>query len=97
MDLRHAAANVALTVMLCVMAMFLHPVAHGPYSAVHGPTTALRARYRSLTILVAMARAAFCLTALIAFFWRSSAALVDGTSTSSLPFRDGPDPLPLRC
>jgi hypothetical protein len=97
MDLRHLAADATLMVIVCVAAMFLHPVAHGPYSAVHGPTSALRAYHRSRVVLTAIALAAFSAAAqltsgmtLLAFFALGGTALIIFSNR-------GPEPCPLRC
>ncbi len=94
MDLRHAAANIAATVLLCIMAMFLHPVAHGPYSAVHGPTTALRSLYKLW--LLALAAVAVVLSAAL----RAPGAFAGSNRHSGAACAiSGPTlkPLPLRC
>ncbi len=96
MELRHAASDIALMVLVCVMAVFLHPIAHGPYSAVHGPTTALRAHYRSVVVRISIALAAFSLAALLlpgCWFALYFAAFA-GFAALSAP---SPAPLPLRC
>ena len=66
MRFRSIAMDVAVMVIVCIAAMFLHPIIHGPYSAVHGPTTALRAHYRALAIFTSMALAAFSVAAQLA-------------------------------
>jgi hypothetical protein len=40
--------------MVCVLSIFFVPLAHGPYSAVHGPTTALRAFRQKLHLVLSM-------------------------------------------
>ena len=39
----------AFLVMLCTVSLLLFPAMRGPYSAVHGPVTALRAARRKLS------------------------------------------------
>jgi hypothetical protein len=48
------AHEVAVIAMVCVLSVFFVPVAHGPYSAVHGPTTALRALRNRAQVALAM-------------------------------------------
>jgi hypothetical protein len=46
---RHLAFELAVLAMLCIVGIFLFPATAGPYSAVHGPASALlslRARMR---------------------------------------------------
>ena len=46
---RHFAFELAILAILCVISIFLFPATAGPYSAVHGPVSALlslRARIR---------------------------------------------------
>ncbi len=102
MDLRHAAADIALMVLVCVMAMFLHPIAHGPYSAVHGPTTALRAHYRSIVVRISIALAAFSVAALLLPGVAAAAlgcrfALFAAFATFAVLSAPDSAPLPLRC
>ncbi len=62
MDLRDIAGAVILLI-LCIGAMALFPVAHGPYSAVHGPTTSLRERRLVWLLRTSIALAASVLAA----------------------------------
>lgn len=39
----HIGCELAVLAALCVLSIFLFPSAQGPYSAVHGPVTALQA------------------------------------------------------
>lgn len=52
--------QLAIVTMLCVVGIFLFPVAVGPYSAVHGPATALLAFRAAMKLRVAIAVAALC-------------------------------------
>ncbi len=94
MDLRHAAANTAVAVLLCVMAMFLHPVAHGPYSAVHGPTTALRSLSK-LWLLALAAVAVVFSPGLLGLSAYARAACHAGAAFAGSGLT--PKHLPLRC
>ncbi len=95
-DLRSLATDTALMVILCVMAMFLHPVAHGPYSAVHGPTTALRAGYRARAVFTAIALTSVTLARRLAAV---SHAAQTGQALAAAPaaLRSSPQLAPLRC
>lgn len=57
MSWRHFGFEFVLLVVICVAALFFFPVAHGSYSAVHGPVTALRSiKYRlRIWMILAMA------------------------------------------
>jgi hypothetical protein len=50
---------VGFFVVGCVLALFFFPLAHGPFQATHGPTTAFRAGRQFLSILYSLIRAAF--------------------------------------
>jgi hypothetical protein len=55
MTLGRIACGLALLAVLCVLGIFFFPVINGPYSAVHGPVTALlsiRAAARLRTTIV---------------------------------------------
>jgi hypothetical protein len=52
--------HLAIVTMLCVVGIFLFPVAVGPYSAVHGPVTALLAVRTAMKLRLAIALAALC-------------------------------------
>ncbi|HMK21626.1 MAG TPA: hypothetical protein VK466_04790 [Terriglobales bacterium] len=51
---RHWMLEVAVVATLCVLSMFFVPAAHGPYSSVHGPTTALRSWRTRLQLALSM-------------------------------------------
>jgi hypothetical protein len=55
---RHFSYEFALVAILCTVALFLFPAAHGSFSAVHGPVTTLRSIKVKLRIWVALALAA---------------------------------------
>jgi len=40
----------SIVVLICALAIFLFPASTGPYSAVHGPVTALRALHAALAV-----------------------------------------------
>ena len=51
---RHWAYEVAVLAMVCVLSIFFAPLAHGPYSAVHGPVTALRSLRNKVQVVVCL-------------------------------------------
>ena len=55
---RHFGFKFVLLLILCTAALFFFPVAHGSYSAVHGPVTALQSIKSRLRMWVIMAVAA---------------------------------------
>ena len=63
--------ELAIVVIVCVLGIFLFPAAAGPYSAVHGPVTALRAMRSSIRLRWAIARTARFCAADIPVFHRS--------------------------
>ena len=56
---RHFGFEFVLLVVICVGALFLFPIAHGSYSAVHGPVTALRSIKNRFHISLISVLAAF--------------------------------------
>ena len=64
---RHIAHELAVIAIVCVIGIFLFPATAGPYSAVHGPVTALEAMRASIRIACAMIMAAFVLDLLLHF------------------------------
>jgi hypothetical protein len=58
MILGRAGRNLAVLAVLCVLMVFLFPAVQGPYSAVHGPATALQAARAAVRLRVAIAQAA---------------------------------------
>lgn len=71
MMVRHFGYELALLVILCILGIFLFPAASGPYAAVHGPVTALRAVRAAARLRWAMALAALGMAGL--GFWLSYA------------------------
>jgi hypothetical protein len=55
---RQLSYEVAVLAILCSTALFFFPAVRGPYSAVHGPVTALRSIQKRLRIWLVMALAA---------------------------------------
>jgi hypothetical protein len=55
MFLRHFSYEFAILAILCIAAIFLFPVIQGPYSAVHGPVTALLSIKARLLMWLALA------------------------------------------
>src|SRR5215469_12896238 len=51
MSLGRGLRLVVLTALICVMAIFLHPAASGPFASTHGPLTPLRAQRLALAII----------------------------------------------
>jgi hypothetical protein len=51
---RHLGYELALTAIVCTLAIFLFPSVSGPYPIVHGPVTALRAMRAWLVLLIGM-------------------------------------------
>ena len=48
------ASEIAVVAMVCVVSIFFTPLAEGPYSAVHGPVTALRSLRNKLWLVFSM-------------------------------------------
>ena len=82
MDLRWV-GSVALLAVIAVAALFLFPLAHGSYSATHGPGTDLKAKHLLTALMFVIAAGAFSLVQALAslvllclaFNWFESAAL----------------------
>lgn len=51
---RHWARDVAIFALVGLLSVFFVPAGHGPYSAVHGPMTALRCVRNKLQLVLAM-------------------------------------------
>lgn len=65
MDLRWV-GSVALLAVIAVAALFLFPIAHGSYSATHGPGTDLRAKHLLTALMFVIAAGAFSLVQALA-------------------------------
>jgi hypothetical protein len=50
--------KVSVVAVFSVLAIFLFPTVHGPYSAIHGPVTALRAVHAAASLRLAILAAA---------------------------------------
>jgi hypothetical protein len=46
--------------LLCILTIFFFPAAHGPYSTVHGPVTALQAARQAARTKIAIMQTARC-------------------------------------
>jgi uncharacterized membrane protein len=66
------ACQLAIVTILCVLGIFLFPAASGPYSAVHGPASALIAIRAAMQFYRAIAVAALCFSGGIIFWYRSA-------------------------
>ncbi|MGH9523914.1 MAG: hypothetical protein ACRD3E_15425 [Terriglobales bacterium] len=65
MDLRWV-GSVALLAVIAISALFLFPVAHGSYSATHGPGTDLRWKQFRSVLMFVIAAAGFALARTLA-------------------------------
>jgi hypothetical protein len=61
--------------MVCILSVFFVPLTHGPYSAVHGPMTALRSLRNRLQLALAMWLAALGFVAATLLARASSASV----------------------
>jgi hypothetical protein len=86
----------ALLVVLCTIALLFFPVVQGPYSAVHGPATALLSlKAKTLLCLALLLAAMHLLARYIAVCHVAPGILVDGTSLPAS--RDFEHTAVLRC
>ena len=91
--------GIAVLVVLCVLGIFFFPAMQGPYSAVHGPVTALLAARAASGLRVAIVRAATAVASSLGFARLTlmlSAWTVVPTSVFAVGFDEGCD-LILRC
>lgn len=51
-------SELAVLALLCVISIFLFPVAQGPYTAIHGPVTALQSFRSAVRLKLAIVAAA---------------------------------------
>ncbi len=63
------ASDLAIIVVVCVISIFLFPVAQGPYSAIHGPVTALQAVRAAIRVRLSIVAAAFRRAPLLTWFF----------------------------
>lgn len=74
------ASELAVLAVLCVLTIFLFPVMQGPYSAVHGPVTALQAARAAARLRVSIVQSALKLSqnsplqSLVLMAWMGSIA-----------------------
>jgi hypothetical protein len=61
---RRLAVKWAVLAVICTAAVFLFPAATGPFTAVHGPATALRAWHMAVSTLAGMALVAMLIRSL---------------------------------
>ncbi len=64
--------ELAIVVIICVIGILLLPASAGPYSAVHGPVTALRAVRTAIKVRWAMMIAALAMSHFAVRFKRGS-------------------------
>lgn len=80
MTLGRTGSELAVLAVLCVLTIFLFPAMQGPYSAVHGPVTALQAARAAARLRIAIMQSAlqssriFLLPSLAVFCWMGVAA-----------------------
>lgn len=58
MILRRIACELAVLSIFCVLLIFFFPVMQGPYSAVHGPATALQAAQAAVRLRIVIVQSA---------------------------------------
>ena len=74
---RRIDCGLAILVLLCVLALFLFPAMQGPYSAVHGPVTALQSARSAARLRVSIVRSALhvlrdsSISLLVVWSWRT--------------------------
>lgn len=77
--------ELSLLVLLCTLMVFLVSAPAGPYSAVHGPVTALRALQAFIVLLLAIAAAALKLALTFPRFFTARWCSPLGLGSSALP------------
>jgi hypothetical protein len=60
----HFRYELAVVAIVCIVSIFLFPIPVGPYCAVHGPATELRALHAAMKLRWVMALAALTLSTL---------------------------------
>jgi hypothetical protein len=86
---RHLKRELSVVALLCTLVIFLHAAPTGPYSVVHGPTTALRALQASIAIFGSIVFAALSLALTLSppfayrKHFRASVGLVDFARVSA--------------
>ncbi|MFZ3343455.1 MAG: hypothetical protein WA609_06070 [Terriglobales bacterium] len=72
-------AELAVLAVVCILTIFLFPVGQGPYSAVHGPASALEAARASARLRITIAQSALKswrhvpFPSFVALFWMTAA------------------------
>lgn len=79
--------EIAVLTVICVLMIFLFPLLQGPYSALHGPVTALRAARAGVHLRLAIVQAALsslagCLISVLAIFAQLSLSNAELQSVS---------------
>lgn len=101
MTLGRVACGLALLAVFCVLGIFFFPVMNGPYSAVHGPVTALLSIRAAARLRMTIVRTG--VTAIRGWFGRVGTALATVSWTALQDGSSGPSSLPaefgivLRC
>lgn len=57
--------ELAVVAILCVISIFLFPVARGPYTAIHGPVTTLQSARNAVRVRIGMLAASLGISALL--------------------------------
>src|SRR5215469_13786269 len=86
------ACGLALLAVFCVLGIFFFPVMDGPYSAVHGPVTALLSIRAATRLRMTIVRAR--ITAIRGWFGRIGMALAALSWTTFQAVAAGPNSLP---
>lgn len=94
---RQLAYEIAVVAIVCVLAIFFLPMAHGPYSAVHGPTTALRSLRNKLLMVLSMSLAALRIFAAVLSLLESRWAELSRPSFLEVPAESSELGAVLRC
>lgn len=92
MDLRWF-GSVALLAIIGIAALFLFPVAHGSYSATHGPTTTLRSRQLRAVLGFVMSVAAFGLARFFVLLLRVTGIAAVEEALAAVPLLPSFSPL----
>jgi len=77
-----SASELAVLAVFCILTIFLFPVMQGPYSAVHGPVTALQAARAAARLRMAIVQSALkssrnLLLPMLAFYCLGGRSAVD--------------------
>jgi hypothetical protein len=77
--------SIVLVAVIGIAALFLFPLAHGSYSATHGPTTALRAKHFRNVLMFVISAAVLGLAQAMALLVLGSIALITTESAAFSP------------